>query len=377
MSLLRSPQYFKIHTGLPNLSAFAERWSALHTSSDLWARFELFHAYVTSLVDADTTVYVIEIFQGNSTVAVVPAIVSEQHVAPFGKVSVLSLANSDHISVTDFPLDTNADRVFVARRLFEAFQTLPTKWSVLRWPRIMHSSNALAVAREFPQGVCTIRPSSPCNTFDTRQSFQQLVQGFSKNIRASLKKSRKRLQEIPSWSVEVAKGPEQAKTAFEEFLRLEASGWKGQSGTGSAIRLRPELEHFYSLLLDQEGPDFVPEVALLNVNKAAVAAQFSVCARASKHIVKIAYDESQSRFSPGQILLEEVLSMACSSPSIERVSLVTDMSWHQTWRPQAEETSDVVLFRTKVMGTLFRLFLIGREEFRTAVKSLKRVRAAK
>ena len=185
--------------------------------------------------------------------------------------------------------------------MLEAFRTLPTEWDVIRWSRIMHSSNALAIARAIHRSAIIIRPSSSCNSFDTTKTFQELSKCFSRNIRANLKKARKRLQETPAWCVNVGGDV----LAFEEFMRLEASGWKGESGTASAIRLRLYLQHFYLSLLQRKNIEFVPEVTLLKLGTTAVATQFSIWSRGSRHILKVAYDEDHARFSPGQILLVE------------------------------------------------------------------------
>jgi hypothetical protein len=377
MSPRSRPWHFQVYAGLSGVQSVAEQWSSLHGSCDLWARFELFNAYATSLVTDDVCLYLVQVFDGESTVAVIPAIVSKETIAPFGSINVLSLPKSHHIALTDFPVDSRADPAIVANCMIEAFGALPIKWDVIRWPRIIHSSNAMAIARAIRGHTITLRPSSPCNFFETTQTYDDLSSSFSKNIRASLKKSHRRLQELPAGTVVVGKAAGDQMAAFEEFLRLEASGWKGESGTGSAIQLRPDLKNFYLSLLGQENTEFVPEVTLLHLGRTAVAAQFSIRVRHRKHIMKIAYDEHQEKYSPGQVLLEEVLIKACSSSSIDRVSLVTNMPWHHTWRPQSEGTYDVILFRNKLTNILFRWYLAARVQIKLAINLFNRFCGAK
>jgi hypothetical protein len=93
---------------------------------------------------------------------------------------------------------------------------------------------------------------------------------------------------------------EAAREAFEQFLALEASGWKGQAGT--AIASRPvDAAYFRGLAAAFAAQDGLQVDALLLDGK-PIAMGVLIESAGTRHFLKIAYDESQSRHSPGRAL---------------------------------------------------------------------------
>jgi CelD/BcsL family acetyltransferase involved in cellulose biosynthesis len=356
--------------GLDGLRALRESWLSLHAGAGLFARYEWHLASAMHLLgDAQSIAYV-QVLDGERTVAIVPAIAGVASVPPFGRLRVLSLGLHSHLSLVDFPLAADVRVEEVAAALCAALATWPERWDVLYWNRVLASSHALRLARAFDAFAAHIAQDGLCNTLDTRQRFPELFARLSKNLRVSLRKSQKRLEEsggahitCNSLSADAASGSQPAAlhnsaggidAAYDAFLAIEASGWKGEAGIGSAIRLDPAARGFYAELLALRGADFAPEVTLLLRGDKPIAAQFSVCVNRCKHVLKIGYDEAESRFSPGQVLMAGVLE-AASGGMIERVSLVTNMPWHQTWRPVAEPRYNVRVFRRRWRAALLRV----------------------
>ena len=91
-----------------------------------------------------------------------------------------------------------------------------------------------------------------------------------------------------------------AREAFERFLELEAAGWKGKAGTAIASRTA-DLAYFRELVANFAGEDTLQLDALL-LDGAPIAMGVLVESAATRHFLKIAYDEAQSRHSPGRAL---------------------------------------------------------------------------
>ncbi|MEI8371257.1 MAG: GNAT family N-acetyltransferase [Planctomycetota bacterium] len=361
----------RVHRGIGGLNSLRSQWVALHGFCDLWARFEWYYAYLTNLVVDRESVYFIQILAGDETVAIIPAEVVKQNLKPFGNLKVLCLAFHSHIAITDFPLDPRVDPASVAEQLLKTLRNIPECWDLIRWPRIMHSSNALLISRALRGHSIHIRPAEPCNTIDTNKSFQDLASNFSNQLQRRLKKSRRLLSEIANLCVATARSAEDSGASYEEFLRIEASGWKGDSGTASAILLNKAPRGFYAALLDQKNTDFLPEIYLLESGLQSIAVQFSIGTRGCKHVLKIGYEESYSKMSPGQILMEDVLMSACRTTSTERVSLVSNQPWHQQWQPKPEDTFDVMIFRNRLHGVIFGWCIALRKLAKSFVKKVK------
>lgn len=93
---------------------------------------------------------------------------------------------------------------------------------------------------------------------------------------------------------------EAVQAAFEEFLALEAAGWKGRAGT--AIASSPtSVAYFRRLITGFAAVDAVQIDSLLLDGK-PIAMGVLVESAGARHFLKIAYDESRSRLSPGRAL---------------------------------------------------------------------------
>ncbi len=100
--------------------------------------------------------------------------------------------------------------------------------------------------------------------------------------------------------------------AVEEFLALEAAGWKGRSGTAMATRGQ-DAELLRTLV--RQWPDRV-QVLSLQAGPRVLAAQVDLLAGPHSFCFKTSYDESLSSFSPGLLLELEVLADFAQRPEL-------------------------------------------------------------
>jgi Acetyltransferase (GNAT) domain len=122
--------------------------------------------------------------------------------------------------------------------------------------------------------------------------------------RKELRRQRKRLADGGRVTfIETIEAPAVAH-ALDDFLALEARGWKGRAGT--AARCQGEIERFMEKAVTALACEGKARISRLCVNDQAVAALVTLCSGATAWCWKIAYDESRARFSPGvQLLLDQ------------------------------------------------------------------------
>ena len=351
----------RILKGVAGMDSLRNQWEDLHSYCDLWSRFEWYHAYVTNLAVDSESIYFIQVIAGEKTIAIVPAEISRQEIKPLGNLKVLCLAFHSHIPLMDFPLNPHVDPAMVVEQLLKAFQDLPVHWDVIRWSRVMDSSNAIHVARSASYHSIFIRSSVPCNFIDTSNSFEELFNNLSSKQRNNLKASRKRLSKTADWQVTKSASEVDFVPSYEAFLRIESSGWKGESGEGTGIQMNSGTLKFYASLLRQINPDFVPEVILLKCGPQAIAGQFMIRTHGIMYGIKMGYDECYAKLSPGKILMEEILRSACDSTAIKGVNCVSNALWSHQWKPKQEETFDVIVFRNRAFGVMFGRYLYARK----------------
>jgi hypothetical protein len=91
-----------------------------------------------------------------------------------------------------------------------------------------------------------------------------------------------------------------ARDGFEDFLTLEARGWKGQARTAILSRTA-DAAYFRKLVAGFADIDALQLDTLLLEDR-PIAMGVLIESAGTRHFLKIAYDESQSRLSPGRTL---------------------------------------------------------------------------
>ena len=196
-----------------------------------------------------------------------------------------------------------------------------------RWPKLialdpirldgptMQALTAVLHARRTTPFVLTqARRPMLESELDGKQYFEKALSSAS---RKKLRQHRRRLEEKGKLENKIWTAPQAVCQAFEDFLRLEAAGWKGRRGT--------------ALLCDQAEAAFVRGMvgALAERGNAAVHAlyldgrpvsmQIVLHAGAAAFTWKTAYDEALHDYSPGMLLLEDYTKAFLADESIAYV----------------------------------------------------------
>jgi len=112
-------------------------------------------------------------------------------------------------------------------------------------------------------------------------------------LRRNLRRLRKQLSDHGKLRVDVVVKPEQLANAYEQFLDIEASGWKGTGNRAPAIAANAELKAFYQALLTPCVTGLNPQINLLWCEEECVAAQFGIRTGACLSLLKIGYNETK------------------------------------------------------------------------------------
>lgn len=160
--------------------------------------------------------------------------------------------------------------------------------------------------------------------------WKEYVASLSSRRRYDLRRARQRAEEGGVVTVRVSSPrPEEVEEGIAEFVRIEATGWKGRNG--SSLMQRNRLREFflrYAALASRSG---MLRLSFLDVAGNPVAAQISVIYADRFWVLKIGYDETWSRCSPGSQLLAETMKYAfeCKLKSYE--FLGSDEPWLHGW----------------------------------------------
>ncbi|HEY3684829.1 MAG TPA: GNAT family N-acetyltransferase [Streptosporangiaceae bacterium] len=103
-------------------------------------------------------------------------------------------------------------------------------------------------------------------------------------------------------------------TLVEDFLKLEAAGWKGAAGT--ALASRPETAAFFRDVVRAQAARRGAQVVGVRCGERLVAATVNLVAGGGLFFYKIAYDEEFRTASPGRILMADNLDAFADDPSL-------------------------------------------------------------
>src|SRR5690606_18163777 len=191
-----------------------------------------------------------------------------------------------------------------------------------------------------------------CAYFDCTQSYEELFRTFSKNLQSNLRRARNRWAKETEARFLIVTDRSEMREKFKDFLRVEASGWKGASGSGTAIVLHTDLRRFYENVLEGFHALEAVQLNCLEVRGEIIAADFCVSDDDTLYLLKTGYDESWSKLSPGSLLCEFALQYAAEHPEIKHVNLIADMEWSRSWRPKIMEVKNLVMFNSTPVGKI-------------------------
>jgi hypothetical protein len=168
---------------------------------------------------------------------------------------------------------------------------------------------------------------------DCSRSFDELMSGLSSKFRGELRRRRRRLEDLPDVRFVTTTDDADLAAEFETFLDVEASGWKGETGSSSAIRLRDGSLPFYQALLALHGDGDRCEIHALYAEGRCLASQLCMRTAGEFACLKIGYDETYSHLAPGLLLRQHMVDRCCQDPDVTRMNWLTAAAWHRPWNP--------------------------------------------
>lgn len=127
----------------------------------------------------------------------------------------------------------------------------------------------------------------------------------------------RRLRDVGAVTIEIVATPGEIGRRFDEFLRLEAAGWKGRRGT--ALRDQPRICRFARQATEALAAEDACRIVSLRVDDRPAAMVLCFLSGGTAFTWKIAYDEALARFSPGAQLMLEAPPLLFADPRVQRI----------------------------------------------------------
>lgn len=343
-------------SGQQGLAALRTEWDGLfdslprrtHAQSHAWAVQQ-----IRCLEPDAAGVRVAVAREAGVTIAIAPLVACHRTHGLF-ELARWSLLWHPHSTLSPLLLAPPAPAGGVMREIVRALRQEAGGCDQLLLPSMIDDGSCAGLSELLAQPLVTAQVAHPSMGFDTHAPDSALA-ASSPHFRQNLARQRRRLHGMGAVEFFVAKGAAAARTAYAEFLDVEASGWKGEGGTSSAISLHPNLRQFYAGLIDSLQGRQEVWIALLRLDGRAVAANFCVRTDGTLALLKIGYDESLRQAAPGNVLLAMLLDACEHDPAISHVSLVTGPAWAERWRPRVIAVRRMAVCAPTLRGRLIHV----------------------
>jgi hypothetical protein len=164
-----------------------------------------------------------------------------------------------------------------------------------------------------------MRPILHLDQTNSLADFDRMV---SQKRRKELDRQLRRLCEAGSVSFMSAHSASDVEAAFNMFIALEASGWKGQRGT--ALNRRRAVHEFARIAVTQLAQNGHATIDVLRVGDRPIATLIRFDHAGLSIPWKIAIDEGFAAFSPGKQLMCDETRRWLADPTVKRVDPVCE-----------------------------------------------------
>ncbi len=207
---------------------------------------------------------------------------------------------------------------------------------------------------------------------DTSGDFDAFLDTVNKKFRRNVQRLERKAVESCGTVKLVMSRPAEKDAAFEQFLRLESSGWKGRATT--SISQDEAIRNFYWEIVDSFSKRGWIDLSFLRAGDNVVAGYIGVRFGGRLTLLKIAFDENFSSIGPGTVLMKHVLQGAFEDESINEVDCLTYFAWNSNWNMRKREYY-TCRFIEKSLGNLLLEYLPLAVRLRLAkIETLRKIR---
>lgn len=329
-----SPLQYRCHLGLAGLEALRPAWL------DLLARVPgpqrmchnpfWYRCYLRHLIDDDNRMGFVGAYRGDRLVAIVPLMNRTRTRWGFS-LRALELPSDRANHLRDIVVDPDLGAGLSLRRAASAAARAGSiRGDLFVLDQVLDDAHLVKAG--------LLRPDRRNAFVMSRCYHHALGPGFavreivSAHFRKALNNKRNRLARVGAIAHKAWGDPPDIDPAIDTFLEVEASGWKGQSGAGSALKYEARRIAFLRELVSG-GDGLRCQVHLLHAGATPAAGAFCILLDRVLYVLHIGFDEQFAKMSPGHLLIHDLLTHACASGTVDEVNYLSGAAWYDQWRP--------------------------------------------
>jgi hypothetical protein len=200
-------------------------------------------------------------------------------------------------------------------------------------------------------GLCSVVPVRPYDETLTRMRAK---------YRQNLNRSRRMIASLDNAEFAVITEMDDVLSTFEEFVELEACGWKGGKGAPrgdvlrpSAIALNEKKRRFYESAIRSFAERGAVEIFCLRAEGKLIGAEVWLVFGDTCYALKTAYDENFSRMSPGVMAFDLGYQHHAAAGNTSNINTITSTPAVDDWLPEKLQVRTYDLFNSTLRGRFF------------------------
>lgn len=201
---------------------------------------------------------------------------------------------------------------------------------------------------------------------EEENTLEKLSSKFKKNIR----RLNNKLKKTGNITLDFVREKDGLKTAFEEFLKVESAGWKGEGQT--ALTQNLTQKSFYEAILNSFSKQGRCVIHTLKLDGEPIASQFAILSGETYYMLKIGYDESYKSSGPGTVLLEETIRLFTQDSDINYISFITGSTWQDQWSPEANKVYHHYIFNKSLKALVVYALEVTKNKLRAVKNKIKK-----
>lgn len=351
-----SPISIKVLKGKKGFYELENDWNRIVSMLEgkrLFHIYEWYKSYIETL-DGDRNLFFIVMERDGVPVAIFPLEKSMISILKL-KLNVLQIPRCRDAGFGDFIFEQKEDNAHLIEMLVSGLKKhIGRNWYCIIFPNVFEDSSLYYSLKNTNRLLMMVKQKPGC-FFLPCESYDKIYKNISRNFKSNLNQTRNRLARLNNVTYQTVRDSKDMPWAFQEFIDLEASGWKLDSGT--PIKKYKEVAEFYRNLILNFSEKGDAEIKFIRVNKEIIAAALCLVANDTFYVVKVAYNEDYSYERPGIALFNELIRECSNNPSIRNVNVLSHSAWVGKWNPSVLDLFDVFIFRKNLFGILYRILI--------------------
>ena len=279
--------------------------------------------------------HVIVVRQDERIVAIAPLM--RETVQMYGlPIRKIDFIHNDHTPRIDFIVTARPAEAYDA--IWKALRETHDRWDLLQLSRIPRGSGTCDAMQRLAEGerCATGRWQGDVSPYLTLTgTWEDYHSGLSAKFRSNLRNRLSRLAKLGTPALEILEDAPAIAAARDEALRLEASGWKQESGT--SICSDPAVERFYTLLAERATREGWLRLMFLTCGGRRIATSYGSRFGNRLFLFKTGYDPEFATCSPFKLLTWFAIQAAYAE-GLSEVDFLGDaepwkLEWTDTSRP--------------------------------------------